>query len=99
MANNPNELTIGTRMKGEEGMKRFDNRTVIVTGGARRLGASFALGRPAQLRSRPRCPFGPHNPRRVARRAGAPCGDPHGPRPRRPFVGTHQDELPAKSER
>src|SRR2546425_12270400 len=46
-----------------------------------------------------RCPFGPLNARRVARRAGAPCGDPPARRPKRPFVGTHQDELPAKSER
>ena len=31
-------------MKGEKVMKRFDNRTVIVTGGARGMGASHARG-------------------------------------------------------
>jgi NAD(P)-dependent dehydrogenase (short-subunit alcohol dehydrogenase family) len=31
-------------MKGEKVMKRFDNRTVIVTGGARGMGASHAHG-------------------------------------------------------
>src|SRR6266481_4933883 len=31
-------------MKGEKVMKRFDNRTVIVTGGARGMGARHARG-------------------------------------------------------
>src|SRR6266404_3597675 len=31
-------------MRGEEIMKRFDNRTVIITGGARGMGASHARG-------------------------------------------------------
>jgi 3alpha(or 20beta)-hydroxysteroid dehydrogenase len=31
-------------MEGEKVMKRFDNRTVIVTGGARGMGASHARG-------------------------------------------------------
>src|SRR2546425_12690496 len=31
-------------MKGDKVMKRFDNRTVIITGGARGMGASHARG-------------------------------------------------------
>ena len=49
---------------------------------------SFSARPPAQVRSRPRLPLGPHNGRRVARCPGAHFGEADAPRSRRPCVST-----------